>query len=480
MKTNSLKNSITILLLSVTLMAFSQKESKKYSEEFNVNKDVILEIEASNSEIDVTTWNKNKVLVEAYIEIEGLSKEEAQKYLNNYKFETLGNKSKVKVISGSNNSFRFGNNDFVIFNNDNFVMPHFEMPDIDIEMPNIDIQMPEMDFDNIFINLDDLEFDFDKYSKEGKKYFFTWKNDAKEITIKSKKEWEDFKKTKEYKKWKEEMKENKEKLKKELAKIKVEIGEVDKKAIKISLEKAKKAIQEIDMEKMKKDLSKVRKDFNKNFKENYIFDTNSNEFIINDKKVKITKKIKIKVPKGATFELNTRHSKVKLPKGKTSGKVSYGSFKASDIEGGNLKISYSPVTINSLKETTLSLNNVTDAKIASLTNSTLTSDSGGLEILEIFSGTNLKSSFGDVIIKKIDPALKNFVLTLNQSEATINLVGFKDKLKIDTQGNRSKIFNYDKLSEKGKGMLLKGSFIITSNSGNLIINAKYSELDIKQ
>lgn len=234
------------------------------------------------------------------------------------------------------------------------------------------------------------------------------------------------------------------------------------------------------MEKMKKDLSKVRKDFNKNFKENYIFDTNSNEFIINDKKVKITKKIKIKVPKGATFELNTRHSKVKLPKDKTSGKVSYGSFKASDIEGGNLKISYSPVTINSLKETNLSLNNVTDAKIASLTNSTLTSDSGGLEILEIFSGTNLKSSFGDVIIKKIDPALKNFVLTLNQSEATINLVGFKDKLKIDTQGNRSKIFNYDKLSEKGKGMLLKGSFIITTNSGNLIINAKYSELDIKQ
>jgi len=91
------------------------------------------------------------------------------------------------------------------------------------------------------------------------------------------------------------------------------------------------------MEKMKKDLSKVRKDFNKNFKGNYIFDTNSNEFIINDKKVKITKKIKIKVPKGATFELNTRHSKVKLPKGKTSGKVSYGSFKASGIEGGNLK-----------------------------------------------------------------------------------------------------------------------------------------------
>ncbi|MGB1284804.1 MAG: hypothetical protein ACPG44_10145, partial [Polaribacter sp.] len=61
---------------------YAQKFNKKYTENFKVNKDVLLAINANNADINVTTWNKNEVAVGAVITVEGLSKKEAQKYLN--------------------------------------------------------------------------------------------------------------------------------------------------------------------------------------------------------------------------------------------------------------------------------------------------------------------------------------------------------------------------------------------------------------
>ena len=50
----------------------------------------------------------------------------------------------------------------------------------------------------------------------------------------------------------------------------------------------------------------------------------------------VQNKVVFKVPKNATFNLNTRHCKVKLPNTKAFGKVSYGGFNASDLNGGRL------------------------------------------------------------------------------------------------------------------------------------------------
>ena len=112
----SRKHIITAFLLTASIGLFAQKQSKDYKETFNVNKDATVEINASHAEVEVSTWAKNQVQVEATIEIDGLTKEEAQKYLKNFKFEAMGNSSKVKITTGGMNSFRFGENDFVIFN----------------------------------------------------------------------------------------------------------------------------------------------------------------------------------------------------------------------------------------------------------------------------------------------------------------------------------------------------------------------------
>lgn len=485
------RNIITAFLLTFSVAIFGQKQSKTFKETFNVNKDATVEIEALHADINVTTWSKNEVSVEATIEIDGLSKKEAEKYLKNFHFEALGNSNKVKISAGGVNSFRFGDNDFVIFgNNGNFVMPDIVMPEInipnfDFEMPDIvipdfDFEIPNIDFGNIFIDLDDIEFDFDEYSKNGKNYFFKWKDSVRDITIKSKKDWEKFKKSKEYKEWKSEMKKNNEKIKKELAKAQKELQGVNSKAVKEALQKARIAIKEVDMEKINKDLAKVKEEFRKNFKSNFTFDSDSNEMTIDGKKVKITKKIVIKVPKGVTLDLDTKHCKLKLPKMSASGKVSYGTFNSKGLDGGDLNIYYSPVQITAVNNSNLNLKNVTDATLASVTNSKLVSDSSDLEILELQSDTNLESTFGDVMIKKVNPLLKNFKLILNQSDATINLVGFKEKLKIDTKGNKGKIVGYDRVADGGKGMLVTGSFQISTKGEELTVSGKYSELTIKE
>jgi hypothetical protein len=80
MKHKSYKNIITIFALCSLGALFGQKFDEKFTENFKVNKDVKVSISASNTKINVTTWNKNEVEIVAYIEIEGLSKEEAKKY----------------------------------------------------------------------------------------------------------------------------------------------------------------------------------------------------------------------------------------------------------------------------------------------------------------------------------------------------------------------------------------------------------------
>ncbi|MBL4568379.1 MAG: hypothetical protein JKY69_01495 [Flavobacteriaceae bacterium] len=77
------KHKIIGLLCTVLFISSiqAQKYDKKYSEKFKVNKDVQLVINANNADINVSTWNKNEVSVEAVITVEGLSKKDAKKFL---------------------------------------------------------------------------------------------------------------------------------------------------------------------------------------------------------------------------------------------------------------------------------------------------------------------------------------------------------------------------------------------------------------
>ena len=473
-----MKHTFKLLILGLAFslvgQTFGQKFDKTFTDTFNVQKDVEVEINAAHCDINVTTWNKNQVQVKAYIEIEGLTKDEAEKYFKGWNFEALGNKSKVRISAQGNNKFPF-KNDFVFFNDQNFVMP-------DINLENFDaIVLPDMDFNfdfdfkdlKIMESLESLENlgDFDKWVGKDGEYNFTWKDGDKNITIKSKKEWEDFKKTKEYKELQSKMKLEREKMRKELAKSKEEI----RKKIKENQMKVK-----IDKEKIKRSLEKAKRELEKL---KFSYSADQSNLTINGKKVKITKKIEIKVPTKATFDLNTRHCKVKLPKTVASGSVKYGKFDANALAGGELKIYYSPVTIEELNSSNLYLNNVTDATIASVTNTKLQNSSSKVKIAKINQNVDIKHKFGNLFIDAIASNFGSFNLYLDYADAEVTLTNIKEKLKYDITEKSPwypnkpsmKIVLGDKKTQE-----VNGNFIIANGNNGFAIKGKYSQLLVKK
>ncbi|MFK8060793.1 MAG: hypothetical protein AB8B78_11970 [Polaribacter sp.] len=449
------KNTITIFALCFLGTIYAQKFDKKFTENFKVNKDVEVSINASNTDINVTTWNKDEVQVQAFLEIEGLSKEEAEKYFKNWDFEALGNKRKVEITSKGDYSFG-ANKDFLIFNDMNFSFPEIEMPNFDmIVIPDMDFDFDtDFDFDFDFEDLDDL----DKNMGKNGKYEFNWNDGSDKVVIKTEKQWKAFKKTKKYKELKKKMAETKEKMKKKFAKSKIEM--------KKELANIKLEFKKIDREKIRKELVKAKEHIMK-MKLNFRSSSNSDDMTINGKKIKIKKRLEIKVPKKATFDLNTRHCKLKLPNTVASGNVKYGTFDANNLIGGKLTIDYSPVKIKDLNACTLFLNNVTDAKIASVTNSTMSNNSSGVQIFKINENVNLTDKFGELTINSFNTDFGTFVLNLSHSDATVILgdVGCKFKYNV----NKVKLEN-KQVSNKNK----------SASKNNLIkLNGDYSQITIK-
>lgn len=453
MKHKLYKHIITFIAISFLGTAFAQKFDKKFTENFKTNKDVEVAINASNTDINVTTWAKNEVQIDAFIEIEGITKEEAEKYFKDWEFEALGNSKKVKITSKGNGAFNF-KNDFVFFDGMDF---DFKMPDIDFS--NIEaIILPDMNFDFDFdFNFEDI-IDFDENIGKNGQYDFIWNDGDDKVVIKSKKDWEAFKKTKRYKELKEKMSLTKEKMRKKFS--------ISKEEMKQKIQQAKKEYNRIDREEIKKELAKA-KELLKELNFNVHSNSNSDDVIINGKNIKIKKRLEIKVPKGATFDLNTRHCKVKLPNTVAFGNIKYGSFDANSLIDSKLTVDYSKVNINDLNACTLFLNNVTDAKIASVTNTNLSNNSSGVHIIKINENVTLSDKLGELTIDSFNPNFGEFILNLSQSDATIILGRVPSKFKYNV--NRVKLDN----KRAGKSNA-------NSSTKNLItFNGDYSSVLIK-
>lgn len=477
MKHKSYKTIITFLAICLVGTTFAQKFEKKFNENFKVDKDVEIAINASNSDITVTNWNKNEVAITAYIEVEGVSKEEAEKYFKNWKFEALGNKSNVKISAQGSTNFP-SNNEVIFFDNTRFDFPRILEIDRNrisgLDTIQIDkIEFPKMDFDFDF-NFDDSNM-IDEIAKNiGKNgdFSFRFNDDELNVKIESKEDWEKFKKSKQYQKFKEKILKDKEKMRKEM--------EVSREKMRKQFKETQIEISKINKEKIQRQLEKAREELTKL---RVRFASDEDNIFINGKKVKITKKIEIKAPKGATFDLNTRHCKVKLPNTVAFGNVKYGSFDANNLNNSKLTINYSPVTINDLNACNLFLNNVTDAKIASVTNSKMHTNSSKVAIENIHKNVTIDTKFGELILRKIHPDFEKFSLLLNYANAQLYLNNLNQKLFYDANSNTS-YFTYN--SAKKMNLLkentkdLNGNFTIKTTNNAFIVNGKYSQITINQ
>ncbi|MGB6152981.1 MAG: hypothetical protein WBG48_13445, partial [Pricia sp.] len=95
--------SLALWLCLISIGAHGQKQSKTYSEKFTVDDTAILDIDTSHADIEFETWNKNQMVIEATIELEDATSEEARAYFDSRGIEILGNSTKVSITTGSGN-----------------------------------------------------------------------------------------------------------------------------------------------------------------------------------------------------------------------------------------------------------------------------------------------------------------------------------------------------------------------------------------
>ena len=187
------------------------------------------------------------------------------------------------------------------------------------------------------------------------------------------------------------------------------------------------------MQRAREESKKARKEFIKQFKEhkgdslvnfNYQYSYSSSDPKSNSK-VKITKKIKIKVPKKATFNLNVRHGKLKVPKSynKMSATISYGNFIGGIIEGEKNNITFinSPVNINAVNSGNITLKNVPNASFGTFSNASLFSNSSNVIIDEVGENVALSQKFGKLQVLKVIPEFKKLNIVLDYTKGNLDL-----------------------------------------------------------
>jgi len=314
MKALSYKITLITILIFTTLLN-AQTFDKKYKQEFKVNSDVVIDVNTRYTDIEIETWNKNEVTIEATIIIEGASKERADEIIKNWKFKALGNQDEIEITSKTI-SFLTNNITHNLTHGDNniFVLRDF---DFDFDFPEVSIgnlsildslhvvvmpdalNFPEpVVFGNYHFEFDTPEFDYEKY-KNDENYLKEWQKKMK----------------KGLEKMQIKMKKNSAKLKREL-----EVAQEGRKtALKKYAERRKEAMK-LREEKLKeraeqhKELIKVKREVQEKRREELTKRRIKIKNILIDRdKIKIKRIIKIKAPKNAKFNMNVRYGSMSFP-----------------------------------------------------------------------------------------------------------------------------------------------------------------------
>ena len=334
-------NSLILVCALVTLSAKAQKPDKKYTERFKVSPNVTINVNTRYTDIEIETWNKNEVVIEAYMEIEGeVDQLSIDNYFKKWNFKALGNKNEVTITSKTANfidinSFDFDAPDYDFFIPDNLqlIMPDisvYNLSPLDSMNSNFpEVVMPPMppipplepliiDLENAPYNIFMMEkFDFKKHKKD-KNYLKEWKERNKEalkgydvkigrnsISISTKKDAVskealekrqrelEAKIEERQKHFQEQLKERQKELEKRQEELEKRFKEKAEER-KVALMKRKEALKE-----RKEVLNKRRAEIR--------------AILQKREKVKIRRIVKIKAPKNAKFNMNVTYGSMRFP-----------------------------------------------------------------------------------------------------------------------------------------------------------------------
>ncbi|WP_179345659.1 YggN family protein [Winogradskyella ursingii] len=519
-----MKKTIKIIALCLlTSLGYAQQKQTKVSQSIKVNKDVIVDLNTSHVEIQLETWNRDIVEVEAYVESSKLSKEELKKALESWNLKVDGANNQVTISSdGSHRLSFFGNNDYAGLLEDMEMqladlpeipqmpampnMPHMgKMPEVP-EMP----EMPEMpELPELPKGVNSVSFDYERYQKEGEKYMKEW---SKEYEKKGGKELQ-----KSMEKWAKKFTESgyQEKMEKwgeeygkrfegQWAKDMEKWGEQFGKSFGKDMEKWGEEFGKSFGKEWEQKMEAWGERFGKQMEERAKIMEERGEAMgkheekMAEKREKLAEKmeerrasmqtrhyesggnsqvkkvIKIKIPKKAILKTNIRHGELKISSviSNMKGDIAYSYFVAEHIDGSDtsINVSYSPVMIDTWDMGTLNLNFVERAQIQEAKDLVLNSKSSNINITNLKNTGLIDGSFGDLTISNLADTFKNLNLILEHSDALVYLPKDVD-YSLNFKGDRSK-FNNKATTQKSVNTTADG----TASNKVISINAKFSSV----
>ncbi|WP_047547874.1 hypothetical protein [Psychroserpens sp. Hel_I_66] len=507
---------MSLLFFCVAISVSAQEKLTKVSKKIDVTKNVEIDLNTSYVQIEIDTWNKNTLEVEAYVQGEKLSKEELQEALNEWDLKVEGSGSNVKISSngshGSWNRLGYDNMNFEALSalealgdmdfTDIPEMPEMpELPELP-EMARLEVpEAPEMpELPTLPNGITNVSFDTEAYKKEGEAYLEKWSRDYPENLREPMKNWGRQMAKVDFSSYEKRMEAWGEKFGKQFGEDygkKMEAwgeefgkrfdGEWSKKMEAWgerygkqmeerakTMEKRMEASQKM-MEKRREKMEKVQV---KRLEANQKRHEHLSDFF-ESKGDNVKRIIKIKMPKDAKLNMNVRHGELKMSSViyNLKANISHAIVLANHIDGSatSINVSYSPIDVTTWSDGELNLKYVDDAHLAMVSSLRLNSNSSDMHIDNLTGTAIIDGSFGDLSISNITEDFTNLNIILENSEAIIKLPNKTVDYSMYFKGNRSR------LNDELTSQQTINNHPNTNKSGKtIVINAKFSDVALKE
>ncbi|MGE5943344.1 MAG: hypothetical protein ACM31G_03290 [Flavobacteriales bacterium] len=477
MNSKIIKQTLFVLSFFIVGNIIAQQKLTKLSQSIKVDKDVILNLNTSNCNIEFDTWNKNVVEIEAYIEGEKLSKEELEKALKAWGVSVDATSKEISITTKGNapaawSQSMHGNNVDVnvILDELKYNLAYLpELPEMPVmpaipEMPPLP-ELPE--------GINNMQFDYEAYKKDGEKYIEKWSKKfeskfgddyAKKMETWGEKFGEEWgeKYGKQMEAWGERF----------AAQMEANAARMEANAARMEQREEQKKQVMILREESEKEREKIADEREKLADERRVV---VEKIINNGSNSNVKKTIKIKIPKDAKIKVDVKHGELKFVSNVDNlrANLSYTKFIANSINGSKTSInaSYSPVNVAYWNVGELNLNFVKTAELKNVKRLVLTSNSSNVKIENVIDNAIIDGSIGDLKILKVDDAFTNLNITLQNSDAVITLP--KVDYNLQYKGTRSRLKHPKKTSSDTV------STYSTNNSNTnktIVVNAKYSNV----
>ncbi len=479
---------LAVALCLISIAATAQKQTKTFKESFKVNADAVLDINTSHADIEFETWNKDEVLVEATIELDGVSDADAEDYFEDGPIEILGNSKKITISTGGGKGL-FSSSGAGGFDDFDF---HFEYPVI-ADLDSLLVEMPDMhEFPELFEmppmpRMPRPDFDYDAFRKDGKDYLEKWQ---KEFSKGFDKEYEE-----KLARWGERMEARREAREEKRAEMREKREDSRAKLMEKRSEMHQKRAEmqekrRVLLDERREEMARLGNRTNSIFIQSDSLHGGPNIFYFStggeNKNYKVKKTIKVKLPKSVKIKMNVRHGEVKLAENtkNLNATLSYATLYAATIDGDatNITASYSPVSVQNWNYGQLQTSYSDNVNLKEVLNLRLSATSSDVVIDRLIKSAYIKNDLGPLRINSISKDFKDLDISLQNAELdcglpsssyTIYVNGISSKFSCPSNLKLERTKNLNSFIQKG--------YHITKNTDRSItINSKYSNVALDE